>query len=114
MTFKHWIHHLINPHCDECQHERQCKSCETLKEQLVLANMEKKQMLETILSFNSPPARDNITINQEPPKDALDKLIPWRVRRQMLEAEDRERARLMKESESRRIAELEEEVKLKE
>jgi len=84
-----------------------CASCETLRLQLEIANYEKRQMLDTILSFTKPPEiRLPETKEIEP---VIPKAVPWAVRRQMLEAEDKERARIMKQKQEE-IAELEKQV----
>lgn len=75
--------------------EKVCESCETLKLQLSLANEEKARLLERVMEkpipiperTEAPPMRNVI------PKGAM----PWRVRQQMLEREDREKARAMRE-----------------
>lgn len=98
MTLAHWIHHLFNPHCDICREaasdEKVCQSCETLKVQLSIANDEKRQMLNSILAFNKPIHEEPAQIDYEKVKP---KMMTWNVRKQMLEAEDREAARLMAE-----------------
>jgi hypothetical protein len=101
----HWLHHLLNPHCPQCQMEaidrKVCASCEVLSQQLAIANIEKKQMLETILSFSKPAE------NQSSPPVDYEKLKPrmmtWNVRKQMLEAEDRKAAQVL--AEQRKAAE---------
>jgi hypothetical protein len=65
-----------------------CESCETLKEQLNIANHEKKEMLDTILSFTKPIVEekpiDTRTIEPIRPKAST-----WAIRRQELEKNDR-------------------------
>lgn len=72
--------------------EVRCKSCETLIKQLEIANYEKKQLLDRILE--KPTIIEKSPTNEViiPPRN-----VPWNVRRQMMEAEDREKARLMRE-----------------
>lgn len=109
-----FFHKLFNPHCVHCREQEQeqlvCPSCETLKEQLALANAEKKQLLDYVL------LPDPNTIHHSPEKDDDElkpiqpKVVPWRVRRQMLEDEDRKKALLEKEQkaeQAKAIAELE-------
>ncbi len=92
-----WLHRLLNPHCPHCVEERQedkvCSSCEILKAQLEIVNHEKTRLMDRILEKPAPePVR-------EPPMVTLpNKNIPWSVRRQMLEAEDREKAKLMRDA----------------
>lgn len=65
-----------------------CKSCETYKEQLAIANHEKKILLEQVLI--KPVPAEPIRIEQ--PQPIIPKVIPWKVQREMLEAEDRAKA----------------------
>lgn len=91
-----WIHRLLKPHCQECRDEKRdshiCKSCETLQAQLELANFEKRQLLDRIL------AKPEVEVAKPPIEMTRPLNIPWGVRRQMLEAEDREKARLMRQA----------------
>lgn len=90
-----------------------CQSCETLKLQLSIANHEKQELLNTILTFTKPTAREETApaVDYEKVKP---KMMTWNVRRQMLEAEDRKTAQLLlkkqKENVSEQIAELEKEL----
>lgn len=70
--------------------ETVCQSCETLRVQLEIANYEKKQLLDRILEKPEAPP---IT---EPPAITRPKMVPWNVRRQILEQEDREKARALR------------------
>lgn len=87
------IHELLNPHCEHCKSEREesrvCASCETLKEQLERTNHEKRQLLDRLLE---KPEKEAPPVLREISKPVN---IPWNVRRQMLESEDRERAKLI-------------------
>lgn len=71
-----------------------CDSCETLRHQLEIANYEKKQLLERILE-KPEPVKD--PVRNETPM-LVPRNVPWNVRRQMLEAEDRAKAKLMKDA----------------
>lgn len=74
--------------------EAHCESCDVLQKQLEIANYEKKQLLEHILDFTKPKAEEKtITREIEPIRP---KAIPFSVKRQMLEAEDRARAEILK------------------
>ena len=77
--------------------------------QLSIANIEKKQLLDSILSFTKPTVQ---SVTQIRPEDVQPKIMTWNVRKQMLEAEDRKTASLMKDKEKiqRQIDELEKEV----
>lgn len=89
-----WLHRLFNPHCEHCREEREesrvCSSCETLKSQLESVNHEKNKLLDRLLE---KPVLEATT---QPEREITKPInIPWNVRRQMLEREDRERARLI-------------------
>jgi hypothetical protein len=79
----------------------ECKTCEALRWQLDAITSEKNELLRHIMHPPEP------TENRPAPEPiAPRKNIPWSVRQQMLEAEDRAKARLMKE----KTDELEKEV----
>jgi len=89
-----WFHKLLNPHCPDCKEEREnskvCASCETLKIQLESVNHEKNKLLDRLLT---PPIVETVV---QPVREITAPVnIPWNVRRQMLEREDREKAKLL-------------------
>lgn len=73
-----------------------CSSCEVLKMQLALANEDREKLLDLILRKNEPIVEEKKEVDLAALKP---KHIPWNVKRQMLESEDRERARLLKDAE---------------
>jgi hypothetical protein len=95
-----WLHHLLNPHCPECQDEKQiakiCSSCETLKAQLAIANHEKERLIELIVH---PLQNNTANFPEVKPELITPKVVPWKVRQQQLETDDREKARLMRAKE---------------
>lgn len=114
----HWIHHLLNPHCVECKDEstesRICQSCETLKMQLSIANIEKQRLLDALLEKGKPEIEQVKVVS---PENLKNRSLIWNVRRQMLEAEDRAKAEILrKEAEAKKetdaISKLEKEVGL--
>lgn len=90
-----FFHQLLNPHCPECKLEKQdsriCNSCETLKMEIERLRFENERLLTRILKEPERVETDTKPISLNPPKN-----IPWAVRRQMLEAEDRKKAQLLK------------------
>lgn len=86
----------MNPHCQHCVDEKRenkiCNSCETLKSLLDKTNYEREKLLQHIISPPIPVAVSNETPIVVP------KNIPWNVRRQLLEQEDRAKARIMKDA----------------
>jgi hypothetical protein len=101
-----WIHHILKPHCPDCAEERECKSCEVLKQQLEAANHDKERLLNMILDKNTPREEPAFTDGPQPVRP---KHIPMSVRRQMLEQEDRQRARISEEK-KKEIEDLEKEL----
>lgn len=88
-----WIHRFFNPHCPECAHDRVCPSCEILREQLATANYEREKLLNIIIEKNRP---ESVSTLHGEEKSIKPTFIPWRARQQMLEAEDREKARILR------------------
>ena len=106
----YWLHHLINPHCPDCTREKFCKSCDTLTEQLVYEREKNEQLLNHIMSLTAKPV-ENIPSPAQP-QIPIGKVTTWRTHRQFLEENDRETARLLRDSQrqSAEIAKLEKEV----
>lgn len=112
----HWIHHLFNPHCTQCEELRLdshiCKGCEILRHQLEIANLQIDKLVNKITEKPEP-----VIINNQPPVLTMPKTIPWAVRKQMLEAEDRAKAQSMRnaalpDSQKTDVTELEKELNL--
>jgi hypothetical protein len=59
-------------------------------------NFERKQLLESVLEASKPKVAE---VAQEETKIPIKpQFIPWRIRQQMLETEDREKAKLIKQA----------------
>jgi hypothetical protein len=82
-----------------------CPSCEVLKTALAQEKLEKTKILEKLLALTERPTPEpERTVAPEPIEvGPRAKHVPFAVRRQMLEAEDREQARLLKEHQSKLI-----------
>jgi hypothetical protein len=78
---------------DVRQEEKVCESCETLKQQLEISNYEKDRLLNRLLE--KPDKEPDRTIAPEP-QALKPRMVPWAVRKQMLEREDREKARSLR------------------
>ena len=83
-----------------------CETCEILREQLHKSDAERRDLLLRLLDSGKaePPSttqEDHIPITPQ--------FTPWRVRQQMLESEDRAKAKLMRDR-SAEIDKLEKEV----
>jgi hypothetical protein len=100
-----WLHRLFNPHCPSCElidyQEREriaeCKSCETLKVQLELANRQIELLIKTITNKNTITEvithEDDVELK---PLPTSRKHIPFQVRQQMVEREDLKTLDLLK------------------
>lgn len=106
-----YFHHLFNPHCDHCDHDKACKNCEVLQQLLTEERFEKKRLLDTLLSVTNPVAKPepDRTVAFE---DIRPKHTPWRVKKEMLEAEDRRHAALLKAEYDKSIEKLEHELEI--
>jgi hypothetical protein len=108
-----WFHRFLNPHCPDCALERQdnriCQSCETLKTEVARLTADNERLLNNIIEKNTISKTSGETpVMLKPPSS-----IPWNLKRQILEREDRERAKLMKEApkaSETRIEDLEQEL----
>ena len=83
-----------------------CATCEVLRTQLDEVNRERRELLHTLMEKGSP---ESPPTSKEELQPIIPKYTPWRVRQQMLEAEDRKAAQLMREK-SKEIEELEKEL----
>ena len=90
------FHEFLNPHCEHCREEREesriCLSCETLKLELERLRRENDKLLEALLRKPTEESKPIDTSNLIPIKPTN---VPWAVRRQILEREDRAAAKLM-------------------
>jgi hypothetical protein len=95
-----WIHHLLNPHCKECRDElreaKECSNCETLRGLLEAERRNNSQLLEKIIAPKVIEKIERIS-SDEKLEPIGNKYVPWRVRQQMLEQEDAQRAKVLKE-----------------
>jgi hypothetical protein len=101
-----WLHHLLDPHCEECN---RCPTCEVLKQQVETERIFNKVLLDKLTEKD---AQIEPQVAPVPPS-AMPRTLTWRVRRQMLEADDRKAAalKIQKEQElQQQVTELEKEV----
>ena len=92
-----FFHKLLNPHCPHCREEKQesqnCKSCDILQIEVERLRADNDRLLTRILE--KPQVVEERTVAPEPTTTRLPRQVPWIVRRQMLEAEDREKAKIL-------------------
>lgn len=95
MNLVHWFHHLFDPHCTLCLEEKRCESCETLHLLLDEERSEKRKLIEQIIELTkpTPPIQEKTIENKQP----INSHMSWKVKRQILEDEDRAKARIIKE-----------------
>lgn len=73
----------------------ECKGCEILQRQLDIANNEKKELLDTILSLVRPEVIPPTPVKQQ--KSFAAAAVPWATKRRMLEQADAEKAKAQAE-----------------
>lgn len=84
--------------------EKVCESCETLKSQLATVNHEKSLLMARIMEKPEiVPEREKAPEMKFP---ITAQRMPWRVRQQMLEQNDREKARAIREAPKPDTAEI--------
>lgn len=86
----------LREYLDIKREARFCESCETLKTQLSIANEEKKDLLDRLLNPIRTETEQTVDTRELKPIQTRD--VAWRVRRQMLEQEDRIKAGLVREA----------------
>jgi hypothetical protein len=94
------------------QEDTVCHSCETLRQQLEISNYEKKLLLNRILEKPEPVEERTKAPELIAPRP---RVTSWAAKRQMLEREDRELARSLRnaakpDNEKTDVAELEREL----
>lgn len=102
-----WLHHLFNPHCQECliEKESSCKSCEILKQELALSHAREQKYIDALLV-----QEDKELVPQELPKPIISAYKPWRVKQAELENEEKKRAVDLMNRRTKEIEKLEEEL----
>ena len=83
-----------------------CETCEILRFQLEESNRERKELLHKLLNKDEPKPP---VFSEDELKPVQSQFIPWRVKQQMLEQEDRRTMQLRKEKENE-ISQLEKEL----
>jgi hypothetical protein len=88
---------------------RTCEACEILRVQLDESNVERRELLHRLLDKDKTEPLP--VMKEEEMKPIGNQHIPWRVRQQMLEQEDRVKARLMKDR-TKEIEDLEKSLEI--
>jgi hypothetical protein len=83
-----------------------CPTCEVLRDQLDKSEGERRELLHKLLDKDVKPEPSTV---QEELKPIQPQFIPWRVKQQMLEQEDRVKAKLMRDK-TKEIEDLEKEL----
>lgn len=86
-----WLHHLFNPHCQQCKEDALCLNCNELRSMLESERFEKKQILDKLLGLVGVSKTEERVTNKEL-KPFGKPFIPWRMKQEMLEQSDRETA----------------------
>jgi hypothetical protein len=90
--------------------EAPCQTCDVLREQLTNSELERRELLMRLLNGSQPEPLP--TTEKEELKPIGQTFVPWRVRKEMLEAEDYKKAQLMRDKE-KEINDLEKELGIK-
>lgn len=103
-----WLHRLFNPHCEHCldeiHEERRCKTCEVLEMELNHIRNENERLLNQLLN---PKIVTESKVDTSELKPVYTRGIPWNVRKQTLEREDRDRNEKLKEAGKPDVNEIE-------
>jgi len=95
-----WVKELLDIRYEYSERKKRlrevpCKSCETLKIALERANYEREQLLNNLLKPNVVPER---LVAPTPSSSPIGRRhIPWPVKQQQLELEDKERAKAIRD-----------------
>lgn len=90
-----------------------CRGCEAYQQQMTHMIYENEKLLRYILEPKEMQAA--APIKEEEPEPIVPKIVPWKIRKEMLEREDRQKAALMKqakEEQQQAIEELENRLKV--
>ena len=101
-----WLFRLLNVN----PVEPICATCEVLKEQVAYLRYQNEQLLKGILEAPKDEMQPAVAPphHEEELEAIKPKIIPWHVRKQMLESEDRQKAMLLKKSAEDRAAAINE------
>src|SRR5215467_664341 len=77
------------------EHHNRCKNCEILESQLAQVNNEKTRLLQQIIEL-SKPTPIQVPVYAETKPAPVSGKVSWGIRRQMMEAEDRVKASLLR------------------
>lgn len=75
--------------------KRRCQFCDELKLILSQEKQEKRKLLDFIINTED----NEKEVPKEVPQPIMPKVRPWHIQRELLEAEDRKRAQLIRETE---------------
>jgi len=85
-----------------------CNTCDVLRDQLEESNRERRELLQKLLDRGVPePAPSPVSLEEMKP--ITPQFIPWRVKQQIMEQEDAQKAKLMREK-AKEISQLEKEL----
>lgn len=88
-----WFHRLLNPHCEVCKDLEDKNNInsplEILKQQLAIANDEKRKLLEVVIELQKPKEVIQEAVNTEELRPIKTAPMPWGLKRSLLEREHR-------------------------
>ena len=94
--YREWIE-IRNEQAAKLRELKYCESCETLKLQLSISNEDRERLLDVLIKKpDGDNAKPQIDISQFKPLPTQH--LGWAAKRQMLEAEDRAKARAIRDN----------------
>lgn len=91
-----WLHKLFHPHCEHClleeQESKHCRTCEVLEMELAHLRGANQDLLLRLLNPIKQTEPEVLDTRNLKPIMPQGRELPWRVKQQMLEREDRDRA----------------------
>lgn len=93
-----WLRELYDIRLEYAARIRECPGCDILRQQLAILNRQNQDLLSKVIDR---PVETQVSqpIEITPPKN-----VPWRIRRQMLETEDREKARILRDAPTPKVS----------
>lgn len=94
-----WFHRLLNPHCSFCAAEREdnkyCAGCDAKGAEIEALKQERDRLLNHIL--NPISKQNSVQVDKdEDLQPIMPSNLPWKIRRRMLEENDRKQAEARK------------------
>ncbi len=102
IKFRAWLHHILDPHCEECFHyelgveekKEHCKTCDVYRSELDRAHRVINELVEKITYTPDPVQESPAQINLQ---ELGPRKVAFRERRRLLEESKRKEAEILRE-----------------